>query len=201
MQAEDLEIAMAINASIQTAIAETPICDPQPSNGPTAASTGWNNSGQGAPAAHSPSKASSSQWIIHEARPSSHSSHQTQIQNNNMPATEKMIHSLDTIPSAPPVTAELTEDGPIQYPSVDLGPVDVSSPSIEQLPGSKSKVKEDKDATSSCVICLDAPVEGACVPCGHMAGCMSCLNEVKAKKWGCPVCRAKINQVVRLYAV
>ncbi|GAY60734.1 hypothetical protein CUMW_204330 [Citrus unshiu] len=199
--AEDLELAMAINASIQTAIAETPICDPQPSSGATAASTSWNNSGQGASAAPSPSKASSSQWVMHEARLSGHSSQQTQIQNNNMPATKTMIHSLDTIPSAPPVTDEITEDGPVQYPSIDVGPVDVSSPSIEQLPGSKSKVKGDKDATSSCVICLDAPVEGACVPCGHMAGCMSCLNEVKAKKWGCPVCRANISQVIRLYAV
>jgi hypothetical protein len=27
------------------------------------------------------------------------------------------------------------------------------------------------------------------------------LNEVKAKKWGCPVCRAKIDQVIKLYAV
>ncbi|ESR33489.1 hypothetical protein CICLE_v10004847mg [Citrus x clementina] len=199
--AEDLELAMAINASIQTAIAETPICDPRPSSGATAASTSWNNSGQGASAAPSPSKASSSQWVMHEARLSGHSSQQTQIQNNNMPATKTMIHSLDTIPSAPPVTDEITEDGPVQYPSIDVGPVDVSSPSIEQLPGSKSKVKGDKDATSSCVICLDAPVEGACVPCGHMAGCMSCLNEVKAKKWGCPVCRANISQVIRLYAV
>jgi hypothetical protein len=34
-----------------------------------------------------------------------------------------------------------------------------------------------------------------------MVGCMSCLKEIKAKKWGCPVCRATINQVVRLYAV
>lgn len=192
---------MAINASIQTAIAEAPICDPQPSSGATAASTSWNNSGQGASAAPSPSKASSSQWVMHEARLSGHSSQQTQIQNNNMPATKTMIHSLDTIPSAPPVTDEITEDGPVQYPSIDVGPVDVSSPSIEQLPSSKSKVKGDKDATSSCVICLDAPVEGACVPCGHMAGCMSCLNEVKAKKWGCPVCRANISQVIRLYAV
>ncbi|KAL6325365.1 hypothetical protein AAG906_023210 [Vitis piasezkii] len=49
-------------------------------------------------------------------------------------------------------------------------------------------------AASSCVICLDAPMEGACIPSDHMAGCMSCLNEIKAKKWGCPVCRAKIDQ-------
>jgi hypothetical protein len=51
------------------------------------------------------------------------------------------------------------------------------------------------------VICLDAPVEGACIPCGHMAGCMSCLKDIESKKWGCPICRAKINQIIRLYAV
>ncbi|GAA0143090.1 hypothetical protein LIER_03853 [Lithospermum erythrorhizon] len=30
---------------------------------------------------------------------------------------------------------------------------------------------------------------GACVPCGHMVGCMACLNEIKDKGWGCPVCQ------------
>ncbi|KAK2359763.1 replication factor A protein [Trifolium repens] len=39
------------------------------------------------------------------------------------------------------------------------------------------------------------------IPCGHVAGCMSCLNEVKTKKWGCPVCRAKIDQIIKLYHV
>ncbi|GJY42317.1 ankyrin repeat-containing protein [Tanacetum coccineum] len=62
--------------------------------------------------------------------------------------------------------------------------------------------KEKKDVYSSlCVICLDAPVEGALIPCGHMAGCMSCLTEIKGKKMGCPVCRTNIDQVIRLYVV
>ncbi|KAL8162784.1 hypothetical protein V2J09_014273 [Rumex salicifolius] len=55
----------------------------------------------------------------------------------------------------------------------------------------------DSERSSACVVCLDATVEGACVPCGHMAGCISCLNEVKAKNWGCPICRAKIDQIIR----
>ncbi|CAL5090110.1 unnamed protein product [Urochloa decumbens] len=53
----------------------------------------------------------------------------------------------------------------------------------------------------TCVICLDAPVEGACVPCGHMAFCMSCLRDIKSKDGACPICRATINQVLRLYQV
>ncbi|KAG5554313.1 hypothetical protein RHGRI_011989 [Rhododendron griersonianum] len=57
----------------------------------------------------------------------------------------------------------------------------------------------DGCASSLCVICLVAPVEGACIPCGHMVGCMSCLNEIEGKKWSCPVCRIKITQVIRIY--
>ena len=56
-------------------------------------------------------------------------------------------------------------------------------------------------SSSSCVICCDAPVEAACVPCGHFAGCMACLTEVKMKAFGCPVCRAQIDRIMRIYAV
>ncbi|KAM0069484.1 putative transcription factor C2H2 family [Helianthus debilis subsp. tardiflorus] len=93
-----------------------------------------------------------------------------------------------SVPSAP-LLPEMMDDGPVHYPSIDSNPNDQSE-----------KEKNDNDS-SSCVICLDAPVEGACIPCGHMAGCMACLNEIKDKNWGCPVCRTKIEQVVRLYAV
>ncbi|KAL5848861.1 hypothetical protein ACOSQ4_006874 [Xanthoceras sorbifolium] len=204
--AEDLDLAMAINASIQSAMAETPIFDPHLDSG-ASASTSWNISGNAS--SHSglvtpvalPHKGSGSQWAMNEAIPGGNSSQQTQIQNNNTPTTQTMIQGPDAIPSAPPVANEIIEDGPIQYPSIDLGPVDIPSTTVEKLPTSTSEMKNDEGASSSCVICLDAPVEGACVPCGHMAGCMSCLNEVKAKKWGCPVCRAKINQVIRLYVV
>lgn len=60
---------------------------------------------------------------------------------------------------------------------------------------------DGRGGSSSCVICLDGPVEGAFIPCGHMAGCMPCLNEIKAKNWDCPVCRGKVDQVLRLYSV
>ncbi|XP_058094560.1 putative E3 ubiquitin-protein ligase XBAT35 isoform X2 [Magnolia sinica] len=101
-------------------------------------------------------------------------------------------------PSAPPIPGESSDDGPIVYPTIDSSPVDVSMPTVEMRPA-PSKLKEDGDASASCVICLDAPKEGACVPCGHVVGCMSCLNDIKEKGWGCPLCRAKIDQVVKLY--
>lgn len=170
---EDMELAMAINASIQSAMQNE-----MPSSL--------------LPVEPSPSKEGQSPPLTH--------------QTPSQPVGPEIISS-SSAPSAPPMDTEIMEDGPIHYPMIDMGPVDLNSPSpaVQNLPastsGSKGEDGSDKKESSSCVICLDAPVEGACIPCGHMAGCMSCMNEIKAKKWGCPVCRAKIDQVIRLYAV
>jgi hypothetical protein len=113
-------------------------------------------------------------------------------------------------PTAPPLAEGTFYAGPVQYPSIDFTPVDVTMPQTEgdTTVNSAKTGQNDADTSSSgntpsgtCVICLDAPVEGACIPCGHMAGCMSCLKDIESKKWGCPICRAKINQIIRLYAV
>lgn len=109
---------------------------------------------------------------------------------------------LEPSPSAPPLTDDdisAAEDGPIHYPSIDSTPIDV--PSSTHLPSSTDGGNKDDGSSGTCAICLDAPSEAVCVPCGHVAGCMSCLNEIKSKKWGCPVCRAKIDQVIKLYRV
>eukprot|EP00249_Psilotum_nudum_P017283 c26249_g1_i3 orf=1404-2441(+) len=52
-----------------------------------------------------------------------------------------------------------------------------------------------------CIVCWDGPAEGACIPCGHMASCMNCLSEISTKNWGCPVCRASIQEIIKVYAV
>lgn len=201
--AEDLELAMAINASLQSTQERPLALGTQP--GPAArASTSCtnpteitNNNSSASVGAPAPFKGSSSGWEVQEVGPSGNpapsdipSVVQTTIENPNPLSA----------PSAPPIADAILDDGPIHYPSIDSTPVDLSSPVVETLPATTDGGKED-GISSSCVICLDAPVEGACIPCGHMAGCMSCLNEIKAKKWGCPVCRAKIDQVIRLYAV
>ncbi|KAG2727903.1 hypothetical protein I3760_01G180500 [Carya illinoinensis] len=201
--AEDLEIAMAISASIQSAIQERPsFLDAHPSS-EASSSTSWNNpmnmsshSGLDVPIAPAPN--TSSEWAVHENGPEDNSSQQTQ--NNDYITSTQKNPNPGLIPSAPSIADEIMEDGPIQYPSIDSTPVDFLSPVNEDVPATTGEKKDDGGA-SSCVICLDAPVEAACIPCGHMAGCMSCLNEITTKKWGCPVCRAKIDQVVRLYAV
>ncbi|CAH2079191.1 unnamed protein product [Thlaspi arvense] len=90
---------------------------------------------------------------------------------------------------------EAVEDGYIDYPSVDMAHVDIS------LPYANCEEKEYGGGSGVCVVCVDASCEAVCVPCGHVAGCISCLKEVKDKKMGCPVCRSKIDQVIKLYHV
>ncbi|XVF38469.1 hypothetical protein REPUB_Repub20aG0105100 [Reevesia pubescens] len=204
--AEDFELAMAINASIQSAIAETPNFDLHSGN-EGSSSTSWSfsasTSGHGAsvaPMASAPSKASTSEWTMIEADSGSNTTEGTKSHDNNISAVHTTVQTSDSVPTAPPAVDEIVEDGPIQYPSIDSTLIDMPSSNGEKLPASAGQTKEDGDP-STCTICLDAPAEAACVPCGHVAGCMSCLNEIKAKKWGCPVCRAKIKQVIKLYRV
>lgn len=182
---EDVELAMAINASIQSAIAEgVPVNNARPAVGPSNPSA-WGKSSETA----------------------------------TLPAVSASVHKPPpsaSIPSAPPMAEETFYSGPVHYPSIDSSPVDftaageegssMSSPIDLTAPSPETKTgagedKEDSSISGLCVICLDAPAEGACIPCGHVAGCMSCLTEIKANKWGCPVCRAKIDQVIKLYAV
>ena len=191
---EDLEIAMALSASIQSAKQERPpFADTQP-NFEASSSSGRVETSTHGLDAWNPTVSVTKP--VHTVSRSGNSSQHVQI-HGNVPVVETACGP-NLTPSAPPIDDEIAADDPIHYPSIDLSPVDISSPAVEKSP------KEEQNAVasgSSCVICLDAPAEGACIPCGHVAGCMSCLNEVKAKKWGCPVCREKIDQVIKIYHV
>uniref|UniRef100_A0A7C9CY52 RING-type domain-containing protein n=1 Tax=Opuntia streptacantha TaxID=393608 RepID=A0A7C9CY52_OPUST len=187
--AEDLELSMAINASIQTAMEEgVPLVYTQGTAGPSSSGGSVDPVSVNYQNAPAPEKGSCAEQLVKEAGPSSTLTVTSVDNQTPMPA-----------PSAPAISDEVLPDGPIHYPTIDSSPVDLLNPASEKdhAPGDATKLGE----SSSCVICFDAPVEGACVPCGHMGGCMSCLNEIKVKKWGCPVCRTQIDQVIRVYSV
>lgn len=189
--AEDPELAMAIQASIQHALDERPsFPDAQP-NSEASSSINGVSAVQGLLGTPNINDSES------VAVPGGNTQH---VQNDDNVSAGHTTSGLDLNPSAPPFADDVQLDGPVHYPSIDLSPVDVSSsPLVEKLPNEEGKTAGGSGST--CVICLDAPAEGACIPCGHVAGCMSCLNEVKTKKWGCPVCRAKIDQIIKLYHV
>ncbi|CAK9218263.1 unnamed protein product [Sphagnum jensenii] len=127
-----------------------------------------------------------------------------------LPVPETTSTSLPSPPSAPPLPADYAalensdNVGAIHYPPVDTSPAQVDlgavAPSNEKA-AAAAATASSQDGANQCVVCWDAPAQGVCIPCGHLAGCMSCLSEIKAKNWGCPVCRAPIEQVIRVYAV
>ncbi|KAI4373900.1 hypothetical protein MLD38_011960 [Melastoma candidum] len=187
--AEDMELAMAINASIQSAMQEGPLPYSPPVGNEGSSSTTYTNSFVGSSSSHTNSTPSDE----------THSKQQGQETAFAVPTGQAMSNP-SSLPSAPPAIVEV-EDGPIHYPSIDSSPIEFSSSAVESLPPSSTGGSKGGEEESCCVVCLDAPVQGACVPCGHMAGCMSCLEKIKAKKSGCPVCRTNIDQVIRLYTV
>ena len=52
-----------------------------------------------------------------------------------------------------------------------------------------------QDSRLKCKICMEGDIQTAFVPCGHAATCWSCNTRVDR----CPVCRADINQRIRIY--
>ncbi|KAL2518401.1 putative E3 ubiquitin-protein ligase XBAT35 [Abeliophyllum distichum] len=199
---EDEEVVMAINASLQAAAHERSPSIDSHSVASTSSSNSIDSSNAGNSYIWGESTTHKGSGTLQEAGPSGSQAQHIQAQNSIPSIVQTTVEtpSAVSVPSAPLVADSVIDDGPIHYPSIDLSSIDLSSAAVDALPDRLDVKMEDND-TSSCTICLDAPVEGACIPCGHMAGCMSCLNEIKAKKWGCPVCRANINQVIRIYAV
>nr|GMD22878.1 putative E3 ubiquitin-protein ligase XBAT35 isoform X1 [Ipomoea batatas]GME01593.1 putative E3 ubiquitin-protein ligase XBAT35 isoform X1 [Ipomoea batatas] len=197
-----MELAMALSASMQPATPERPpLLNTHTGSGAVASTSQTNpvvlTAQTNIMVTSTPQKGSGDSCEFEKAGPSSN-----EIQHSQTSVIQTMVESPvpAPIPSAPTITDEEMDNGPIHYPSIDDSPVDLSSQPVENVAAKPHEDKDQSDA-SSCVVCLDAPAEGACIPCGHMAGCMSCLAEIKAKKWGCPVCRAKIDQVIRVYAV
>lgn len=190
--AEDDELlAMAISASLQSATPEA-----------QANSDAYLGSEAG-PSSSTPISNTGASSTSHEASGSKYKTPQAE-NNNAIPPTVQTTPSdppPTSAPSAPPASDAAIVNGPVTYPSIDTSPIDLSSSTTDAVSGGVDSKKGDENSTASCTICLDAPLEGACVPCGHLAGCMSCLKEIKSKNWGCPVCRSKIDQIIRIYAV
>ena len=56
------------------------------------------------------------------------------------------------------------------------------------------------DATThECVVCMDSKKSHALVPCGHMCVCKKCAETILATRQLCPVCRALVLQVFKVY--
>ncbi|CAJ2637627.1 unnamed protein product [Trifolium pratense] len=52
----------------------------------------------------------------------------------------------------------------------------------------------------NCCICYKMKVDSVLYRCGHMCACLKCANELQWNSGKCPICKAKIDDVVRVYA-
>ncbi|XP_072976143.1 E3 ubiquitin-protein ligase SP1-like [Typha angustifolia] len=56
-------------------------------------------------------------------------------------------------------------------------------------------IKNDQLMLDICVICLEQEYNAVFVPCGHMCCCMTCSSHLSS----CPLCRRRIDQVVKTF--
>ncbi len=62
--------------------------------------------------------------------------------------------------------------------------------------------ENQQSATSlnlTCAICLESPRNAIFTPCNHLVSCYDCSKRLHACDKECPICRQKINEVIRIY--
>jgi hypothetical protein len=63
----------------------------------------------------------------------------------------------------------------------------------------KKNVEEDVVVNSTwCIICYENPRNTALIPCGHAMLCYQCA--LKSRSKGCPICRKRIREVMKIYS-
>ena len=56
------------------------------------------------------------------------------------------------------------------------------------------------DVGSECTVCYERAVDSVLYTCGHCCMCYDCAWECKQTRGGlCPICRAQIRDVIRIY--
>jgi len=97
----------------------------------------------------------------------------------------------------PPVVALV--DGAAAYSHQDA--IELIDNRISALSNSPTTDPVPFNGVGECKICfLDKYINNTMVPCGHNGYCMDCLTDIKNSNHPfCPLCRTKINEVVKVF--
>mmetsp|Transcript_3464 Transcript_3464/g.6495 ORF Transcript_3464/g.6495 Transcript_3464/m.6495 type:complete len:356 (-) Transcript_3464:1944-3011(-) len=53
----------------------------------------------------------------------------------------------------------------------------------------------------TCTICMETPIDSVLYTCGHMCSCSPCGRSLLASGMPCPICRAPVRDIVRIFTV
>lgn len=76
---------------------------------------------------------------------------------------------------------------------------DRSMNSFEALDPSPRLTRRNDEDPALCPKCYSRGRNAVCAPCGHRAGCHSCLRNVMKTSQRCPLCRARVHSIMRIY--
>ena len=101
-------------------------------------------------------------------------------------------------PTAAPPVAAAAAGGAWEEYHLDAHGVPHPGPAPVSTAAPAPAACERKDAEAEqCSICLDAPRSHVFAPCGHMTACGACA--VRFRKQPCPLCRTKVQTIVKLF--
>ena len=69
---------------------------------------------------------------------------------------------------------------------------------VNENNGKEQKIEEDEN--TNCIICFEKKKDQLILPCRHLALCSDCIPGIK-ELGSCPVCRATITQILKVYDV
>lgn len=69
---------------------------------------------------------------------------------------------------------------------------------IKELETDLSDLKDTTPKETKCIICLNNKSTIIAVPCGHARFCQDCICEWISKDKGCPICRQKIDSIMKV---
>ena len=82
-------------------------------------------------------------------------------------------------------------------------PLSVSRSSSEGASAAPSEAaasrRQPRPAVAICSVCFDSPADAVLYRCGHQCACLQCAYYMRHEQLGCPLCRAPIEDVVRVY--